>query len=100
MVVSAAIERYATVRAAEQAEGRFRIVSEDYGLWVECEAGERPLVEQPLALPKAALDWFYDHGLRERGVELTLSSDLPPGTGLGSSSAMAVALVRALAAYL
>ena len=100
MVVSAAIARYATVRAAETADRRIRIVSEDYGLALEYDRGIRPALEQPLALPKAALDWFYERGLRERGVELTLRSELPPGTGLGSSSAMAVALVRALAAYL
>jgi D-glycero-alpha-D-manno-heptose-7-phosphate kinase len=100
VVVSAAIGRYACVRAEEPADRRIRISSADYGLWLEYDRGERPVVEQPLALPKAALDWFYDRGLRERGVELALSSELPPGTGLGSSSAMAVALVRALAAYL
>lgn len=99
VVVSAAIGRYACVMAAEPADGRIRISSADYGLALEYDRGVRPVVEQPLALPKAALDWFYDRGLRERGVELTLSSQLPPGTGLGSSSAMAVALVRALAAY-
>jgi D-glycero-alpha-D-manno-heptose-7-phosphate kinase len=42
---------------------------------------------------KAALD---DFGL-ERGLSLFLASQVPPGTGLGSSSTVAVALVKALA---
>jgi D-glycero-alpha-D-manno-heptose-7-phosphate kinase len=42
---------------------------------------------------------FWGPHLLRHGVDLFLSAEAPPGTGLGSSSAMAVALVRALAAY-
>jgi D-glycero-alpha-D-manno-heptose-7-phosphate kinase len=45
-----------------------------------------------LALPKAILHHF---GIR-RGINLFVASEVPPGTGLGSSSAAAVTLVRAL----
>src|SRR6266478_548522 len=45
-----------------------------------------------LALPKAILHHF---GIR-RGINLFVASEVPPGTGLGSSSAAAVTMVRAL----
>ncbi|HEU5422037.1 MAG TPA: hypothetical protein VFU72_00720, partial [Nitrolancea sp.] len=53
-----------------------------------------------LTLPKAAVERFAAQGLLEQGVDLFLASEVPPGTGLGSSSAMTVALVAALGAYL
>src|SRR5207302_813860 len=45
-----------------------------------------------LALPKAILHHF---GIR-RGLNLFVASEVPPGTGLGSSSAAAVTMVRAI----
>jgi D-glycero-alpha-D-manno-heptose-7-phosphate kinase len=98
LVVSAAIDRYCHVVAADASRGDLEIDSADYRTSVSFPCGTTPTVDEPLALPRAALEWFYDHELRERGVALHLSAQVPPGTGLGSSSAMAVALVAALAA--
>ena len=99
LVVSTAITRYCWATARPSVDGGIRITSADYRQ-TECFApGLLPDVAEPLALPKAAIEWFLDRGLLRGGVDLTLRSDVPPGTGLGSSSAMAVALVRALAAY-
>lgn len=99
IVVSSTISRYCTVVAREPGDGGIRISSADYHLWESFPQGARPSLEPPLALPKAAIAHFAEQGLRERGVELFLASEVPPGTGLGSSSAMAVALVQALALY-
>jgi D-glycero-alpha-D-manno-heptose-7-phosphate kinase len=99
MVVSAAITRYCAVRVGEPADGGFALTSSDYGVTERFPAGALPPVAEPLALPKAAVEWFGPH-LRRRGVELSLSSEVPPGSGLGASSAMAVALTGALGAYL
>jgi D-glycero-alpha-D-manno-heptose-7-phosphate kinase len=100
-VVSAAIARYAYVAVGPSEDGCTRIVSADYGVEERFARGEVPPVEEPLALPKGALAWFAARGegvcLRD-GVDLFLRADVPPGTGLGSSSAMAVALFGALAA--
>jgi hypothetical protein len=46
-----------------------------------------------LELPKAIFQYF---GI-DQGVSLFLASEVPPGTGLGSSSTVAVGLIRALA---
>ena len=47
-----------------------------------------------------ALPWAVVQAMAlERGVTLALSSEVPPGTGLGSSSAAVIALITAIAAY-
>ena len=48
-----------------------------------------------LRLPKAILHEFGIDG----GLSIFLASEVPPGTGLGSSSTVAVALVKALSTY-
>ncbi len=99
MVVSAAITRYCYVVVNEQEDSCIRISSADYHAWETYPRGEVPAVEPPLALPKAAIAWYSEHGFLQGGLDLFLASEVPPGTGLGSSSAMAVALIQALAAY-
>lgn len=98
-VVSAAITRYCHVSAYQPEDGGIHLISADYGVSERYHRGEAPAVAGPLALPKAAVEHFWERGLCELGVALALSSQVPPGTGLGSSSAMAAALIRALSAY-
>lgn len=97
-VVSAAITRHAYAVASDSPDGSFHFSSCDYHIWQTFEGV--PSVEEPLSLVKAAVEWFADYGLREIGVDLFLASEVPPGTGLGSSSAIVVALIEAIAAYL
>ncbi len=99
LVVSAAITRYCYAIARPSADGGIQITSSDYRSWETFAPGEIPEVSGELALPKAAIEWFAHRGLLEGGLDLFLASSIPPGTGLGSSSAMTVALVRALAAF-
>src|ERR671927_1830020 len=98
-VVSAAIARYCYVVASPSPDGSYRINSSDYHVWETFGPGTEVVVHEPLILPKAAIASFMERGLDATGVDLFLVSEVPPGTGLGSSSAMAVALVRALASY-
>jgi D-glycero-alpha-D-manno-heptose-7-phosphate kinase len=95
-VVSTAIDRYCSVMAHRPADGGVHIASSDFNLSLHFPPGELPPVHEPLSLPKAALTRFALHGIRESGIDLFTASEVPPGTGLGSSSAMACALVRAL----
>jgi D-glycero-alpha-D-manno-heptose-7-phosphate kinase len=99
LVVSSAITRSCWATVQPSLDGGIRITAVDYGQPEWFPQGVLPAVGQPLALPKAVIAWFIACGLLRDGIDLTLHSDVPPGTGLGSSSAMAVALVRALAAH-
>jgi D-glycero-alpha-D-manno-heptose-7-phosphate kinase len=99
LVVSAAVTRYATAVASPSPDGGVGVNSADYRTWVRWPAGVVPDDGEPLSLPRAALAWFAERGLLPGGVELFTASEAPPGSGLGSSSAMAVAVVGALAAY-
>ena len=99
-VVGAAITRYCSVMAHQPADGGIRITSADFDLAEGWRAGVIPQVAEPLSLPKAAIARFANHGLRSTGIDLFLASEVPPGTGLGSSSAMAAGLVRAMSSYI
>ncbi|MDI3342048.1 MAG: GHMP kinase [Sphaerobacter sp.] len=99
LVVSAAIDRYAYVVARRPVDGGVHLASANYGRWEHHPPGRRPPLTGPLALPRAAVAWFAEAGLLAEGVDLFVASEVPPGTGLGSSSAVAVALTQALSAY-
>jgi D-glycero-alpha-D-manno-heptose-7-phosphate kinase len=100
VLFSAAITRYCYVMAGEAPDGGIRINSSDQRVWQTFPREAQIPLAEPLALPKATLQFFLNEGLQSRGVDLFLASEARPETGLGSSSAMAVALVRALAAHL
>ncbi|HLI26703.1 MAG TPA: GHMP kinase [Chloroflexota bacterium] len=96
LVVSTAIARYCWVQLTPRADRRIVLRSLDYGVREELDADAPLPLREPLVLAKAALGWAREQGRLAGGLELTLASDAPPGSGLGGSSAMAVALVRAL----
>lgn len=92
MVVSAAINRYFYV-IANAVEGRdIQITSSDYRTFYRQNGKHGSLWDGDLSLPRAIL---HEFGFEE-GLSLFLASEVPPGTGLGSSSTVAVALVKAL----
>lgn len=97
-VLSAAITRYSYVMVRASADGRTTINSSDYRVWATSDPGVPLAVEEPLSLPKAVLEMFQET-IGGRGLEILLASEVGPGTGLGSSSALTVALVRALSAF-
>ncbi len=98
LVVSAAITRYCQVVVNERTDNLISISSADYHTWESYALDSLPPLQQPLVLPKAVVSWFVGQGALKTGLDLFLSSEVPPGTGLGSSSAMTVALVHALSA--
>lgn len=95
-VISAAITRYSYAQIEETPDGSGSVTSADYDQRFNWRPGRPPAARPPLALPKAALREFAECGALSRGVALSLASDVPPGSGLGSSSAMAVAILQAL----
>jgi D-glycero-alpha-D-manno-heptose-7-phosphate kinase len=99
-VVSAAIDRCCAAIVSPSADDALGVNSADLRCWTRLDR-RRPIApEGPLALPLAALAWFQRHGAELPAVDLFLASEVPPGSGLGSSSAMTAALVQAIAAVL
>ena len=94
IVVSAAIDKYfyTVVRVGDYPG--VQIISSDYRAFQRQVIPENLIWNSDLALPRAIVNHF---GMR-RGLQLFLASEIPPGTGLGSSSMVAVGLVKALAA--
>lgn len=96
-VLSATIDRYAyaTVEAADEL---ITVESLDYDVSIAYALDEEFVYDGQLDLAKAVIARFRaEHGLG--GVQVRLHNDAPPGSGLGSSSAICVALAGALAAH-
>jgi D-glycero-alpha-D-manno-heptose-7-phosphate kinase len=92
LVVSTSINKYFYVFVSRSSPDGVQISSSDYRAFSRHRGGEPPLWDGDLGLVKAAL---HEFGC-DAGLSLFLASEVPPGTGLGSSSAVAVALVKAL----
>lgn len=94
MVVSTTINYYFyTVLTPSRPGLGLQIISADYRAF-----GQRPTCEDliwngDLSLPKAITYYF---NLRD-GLTVFLASQVPPGTGLGSSGSVAVSIIKALA---
>jgi len=71
---------------------RIKLVSEDLGVELECANSGGLLLDGRLDLLKAALRMFPV----QAPCTLTTRSDAPPGSGLGASGALGVALVAVL----
>ncbi len=92
VVVNAAISLSAHVEL-KLGGSCIRLVSEDLGEELECANSAGLILDGRLDLLKAALRMFPVQG----NCVLATRSDVPPGSGLGSSGALDVALVAALA---
>jgi D-glycero-alpha-D-manno-heptose-7-phosphate kinase len=94
LVLNATINRYAYGTLRPRADGSITIHSHDYGSSVELAPREQPVFDGKLDLAKAAIRRFTQDA--DAGFDLFLYSNAPPGSGLGSSSAMMVALIGVL----
>lgn len=92
-VISTTIDRYAYVTLKPLDENIIRVSSHDYDLQESFKGISDLRYNGRLDLVKAG---FRKIGLGKRGFEITIHADAPPGSGLGSSSAVAVAFVGAL----
>jgi len=96
MVVSAAIDKYFYVFLNPIGGEGIQISSSDYSAFARWSAKEQPVHDDVLKLPRAVLQAFGSN----EGFSIFLASEIPPGTGLGSSSTVAVALTKAISTYL
>lgn len=92
LVVSTSIDRYFYVFVSLNGAESVQITSSDYRASFRQRRGQPVLWEGDLSLPRAFLHEFGIDG----GISLFLASEVPPGTGLGSSSTVSVALAKAL----
>jgi D-glycero-alpha-D-manno-heptose-7-phosphate kinase len=94
LVLNATINRYAYGTLRPREDQSITIHSHDYGSSLELAPDETPVFDGKLDLAKAAIRRFT--GNDQVGFDLVLHSNAPPGSGLGSSSAMMVALIGVL----
>ncbi|MFQ5406823.1 MAG: GHMP kinase [Anaerolineales bacterium] len=93
-VVSTTIDKYVYVVMTVQPSPDLQILSSDYRTFFRHTGGEVLFWEGELNLPKAILHEYDIH----QGVSMFLASEVPPGTGLGSSSTVSVACIKAVSA--
>lgn len=93
-VVSATIDKYVYVILTVHGGPELQILSSDYRTFYRHNPGAALLWEGDLNLPKAIL---HEFGI-DNSVSMFLASEVPPGTGLGSSSTLTVAAVKAVSA--
>ena len=93
LVVSAAIDKYFYVFISPNADGVLQISSADYRAFLRYASNGDPIgVGGELKHAEAALRYA---GV-DRGYSVFMASQVPAGSGLGSSSAVAVALIKGL----
>jgi D-glycero-alpha-D-manno-heptose-7-phosphate kinase len=96
-VLSATIDRYVLGSLATHAHSHLSIESRDYGISLQLAPKDGFALDGNLDLVKAALRRVWRE--EEHGYGIILSSSAPPGSGLGSSSAMVVTVVALLNEY-
>jgi len=95
-VLSATINHYATASLRPRRDSRLTLASLDYDLVAKYDHPRRLRFDGRLDLLKAAV-----RALRvKRGADLWTQSDAPPGSGLGASSTLMVALIGVLREWL
>src|SRR5438309_7107884 len=92
-VLSVTIDRFAHAMLTPREDQQVVLRSLDLGHRVEYHREDDPEYDGVLDLAKAAVAGIAVH----RGVELEIRSDAPAGSGLGGSSALVTAVVKALA---
>ena len=95
-VLSATIDKYAYCSLAARDDESVNVTSLDYDLVTKYPLNDKLEYDGKLDLVKAATKVM---GIK-KGIDLFLHSDMPPGSGLGTSSTMTVALVGALGHWL
>lgn len=103
LVLSATIDRYAYATLRFPEERVLRVTSLDYQTIQQYGLDEPLVYDGKLDLVKACLKRLGPAsaplGRVDSGLDLYLETEAPPGSGLGSSSALVVALLAALARW-
>jgi D-glycero-alpha-D-manno-heptose-7-phosphate kinase len=96
-VLSAAINKYFYTILGKRADGRIQVISSDLRLFENwSDIANMEVKGSGLEIPLATLK---DLGCNI-SVDLFLASEIPPGTGLGSSASVCVNILKTLTSYL
>jgi len=100
IILNSAINQYAYCTISPRDDKEFHIKSLDFGIIAKYEDENDLKFDGNLDLVKAVLRVLgkYDKYIK-KGMNITLHSDVPAGSGLGSSSTVCVALIGAIAEY-
>jgi D-glycero-alpha-D-manno-heptose-7-phosphate kinase len=90
-VLNATIDSFAWGSLHPRQDGKIRLASADFDLLLEYTRQSEMLLDGQLDLVKAVIKGSV--ASNSGGFDIFLHSDAPPGSGLGSSSALIVALV-------
>jgi D-glycero-alpha-D-manno-heptose-7-phosphate kinase len=97
MVLSTSIDKYFYTVLTEREDRQTQIISSDLKTLETCEQIEKMEFQgSDLEIPFAVLK----HLRCDVGVNLFLASEVPPGTGLGSSAAVCVNILKTLSVFL
>lgn len=95
-VLSTTIDKYAYCTLVERGDDSINVKSLDYDIVTKYHVNDKLKYDGKLDLVKAAIKVLEVRN----GFDLFLHSDAPPGSGLGTSSALVVALVGAFKQWL
>ena len=101
-VLNATISLYTHCEIAPTSDGKIRFAATDFNESVEFDVAPQLDLNGPLVLHRAVYNRVvrdFNGGL-ELPVEVITYSDAPPGSGVGSSSALVVCIVQAYCALL
>jgi D-glycero-alpha-D-manno-heptose-7-phosphate kinase len=96
VVLSTAINKYFYTILGNRTDGRIQVISSDLRLFGNWSDVTCPTHNNGLEIPLAVLK---DLGAT-LAADLFLASEIPPGTGLGSSASVCVNLLKVLTTYL
>jgi D-glycero-alpha-D-manno-heptose-7-phosphate kinase len=100
LVLNATIDRYAYATIVCSDHDELVVRSLDYNLTQAFDLEQPAVYDGQLDLVKAAIRWLNAQTEGDRiGFELSLHTDAPPGSGLGSSSAVVVAMLHAFSMW-
>lgn len=94
-VISASINKHFYVLLTELPTRQIQLISADLQVMQTLDDLRPEAVKGDLQIPLAAIE----HVRVDRGASIFLASEIPPGTGLGSSGAVSVCMVKALSVF-
>lgn len=102
LVLNATIDKYAYATLRETKNNSITIQSLDYQSIAKFDLDQPMVYDGQLDLVKAAIRRLtgQEKVLPSRGFELLLHTDAPPGSGLGSSSTLVVAIIGVFSKWL